>query len=69
MLAEIERRELRVTVTGEDQRQRHRAVQQVGAAWLAGQLGRTGHVEHVVEHLERHADPLAELRQRVAGTA
>ena len=58
--AQIELHELRVTLTGEDQRQRHRAVQQVGAARLAGQLARTRDVQHVVEHLEREPDPLAE---------
>ena len=49
---------------GEDQRQRDRAVQQVGAAGLAGALGRSRHVEHVVEQLEGQPDLLAEAPER-----
>ena len=52
-------------VAGQDQRQRDRAVEQVGAARLAGALGRPGHVEDVVEDLEGEADPLAERAERL----
>ena len=41
---------------GQDQRQGHGAVEQVGAARLAGALGRAGHVEDVVEELEGEPD-------------
>ena len=39
-LAQVERRQLGVAAAGQDQRQRHRAVEQVGAARLAGALRR-----------------------------
>ncbi len=52
----------------QDQRQRDRAVEQVGAAGLAGALRRAGDVKDVVEKLEGEADRAAEQRQRlVAG--
>ncbi len=51
---------------GEDQRQGDRAVEQVGAAGLAGALGRAGDVEHVVEELKGEADLGAESAQRLA---
>ena len=58
-------------LAGEDQRQRHGAVEQVGAAVLAGALGRPAHVEQVVEHLERDAEVLRRTprapRPRAAG--
>ena len=41
------------------------AVEQVGAAVLAGPLGRAGDVEHVVEQLEREADAAPEAAQHV----
>ena len=60
---QVERRQRRVALARQDQRQRDRAVEQVGAARLAGALDRARHVEHVVEDLERDADPAAELRR------
>ena len=39
--AQIERPQRRIALAGEDQRQRDRAVEQVGAAVLAGPLGRS----------------------------
>jgi hypothetical protein len=48
----------------QDEGQGHRPVEQVGAARLACALGRTRDVEHVVEHLECHAEALAEAPQR-----
>ena len=54
-------RQRRIALAREDQRQRDRAVQQVGAAVLAGPLGRPGDVEHVVEQLEGEPDAAAEV--------
>ena len=48
---------------GLDQRQGDRAVEQVGAARLAGPLRRAGDVEDVVEQLEGEADLGAEVAQ------
>ena len=57
--------ELGVALAREDQRQRDGAVEQVGAARLAGALDRAGDVEHVVEQLEGQADPARERAERV----
>jgi hypothetical protein len=46
-------------LTGEDPGQRHRPVEEIGAAGLAGPLGGPLDVEHVIEELERKADPRA----------
>ena len=59
-LPQVERPQRRVALARQDQRQRDGAVEQVGAAVLAGPLGRARDVEHVVEHLEREPDPAAE---------
>ena len=48
----------------EDERQRDGPVEQVGAAVLAGALGRAGDVEHVVEELEGEPDAAPEGAQR-----
>ena len=50
------RAERRVALAREDERQRHRPVEQVGAAVLARALGGPGDVEHVVEQLEGEPD-------------
>ena len=50
---------------GLDQRQGHGAVEQVGAARLAGPLRRPADVEYVVEQLEGEADPGSEAAQRL----
>ena len=63
--AQVELGQRGVALAGEDQRQRHRAVEQVGAARLAGALRRAADVEHVVEQLEREAD----LARRRSGAA
>ena len=62
--ARIERGKLRVGLAREDQRQRDRAVEQVGAARLARTLDRTADVEDVVEQLEREPDPASERAER-----
>ncbi len=62
---EVELREVGLAFAREDERQRDRAVEQVGAARLAGALDRAGHVEHVVEHLEGEADAARERAERV----
>ena len=58
-----------VALAREDERQRDRAVEQVGAAVLARALGGAGDVEDVVEQLERQADPAAERAERRRGRA
>ena len=62
-VAQVERGQPRIALAGEDERQRDRAVEQVGAAVLAGALGRARDVEHVVEQLEGEADPAPEARR------
>jgi hypothetical protein len=54
-----------IALARQDQRERDRAVEQVGSAVLAGPLGRAGDVEHVVEQLEREPDPAPELAEHV----
>src|SRR5260221_144735 len=48
-----------------DQRRLDRAVQQVGAAALAGLVRRAGHVEDVIEELEGQSDPVPEGSEAV----
>ena len=63
-------RQRRVALAREDQRQRDRAVEQVGAAVLAGALRRARDVEHVVEQLEGQPDPARRTRRaRSSGAA
>ena len=62
-------RQLRIALAREDQRQRDRAVEQVGAAVLAGALGRARDVEHVVEQLEGEPDPAAEVARAAVRVA
>ena len=68
-LAQVELSQLGVGLARQDQRQRDRAVEQVGAPGLAGALRRPGDVQHVVEQLEGHADPFAERGQGWERTA
>ena len=53
----------------QDERQRDRAVEQVGAAVLAGALGGPGDVEDVVEQLEGEADAAAERAEHLGVAA
>ena len=64
-LPQVERRQRRILLAGEDQRQRDRAVEQVRPAVLSGARGRAAHVQQVIEHLERDAEVLAERLQRL----
>ena len=66
---QVQPRERRVALAGEDERQRHRAVQQVRAAVLARPLGRSRDVEHVVEQLEGEPDPAPERAERLGVAA
>ena len=59
---QVDRADPGVRCGGLDQRQGHGAVEQVGAAGLAGPLRRAGDVEDVVEQLESEADLSPELR-------
>ena len=60
---QLDRVELGVAAASEDQRQGDGAVEQVGAARLAGALGRPADVEDVVEQLEGEADLAPEAGQ------
>ncbi len=62
----VERCQLAISLAGDDQRQRHGPVEQVGTLRLAGALRRTGDVEHVVEQLEREPDLLPEGGEQLA---
>ena len=63
--AGVERGELGVALAGDDEGQRDRAVEQVGAAVLARALGGARDVEDVVEQLEGEADAAPEVGERV----
>src|SRR5204862_3593926 len=56
-----------VTLTGEDQGERHGAVEQIGATSLPGSLGRPRDVQDVVEELECQADLAAERLEGADG--
>ena len=62
---EVRVADARIALRRLDQRQRHRAVEQVGAARLAGPLRRAADVEDVVEQLEGEPDAGAEAAQRL----
>src|SRR5437763_1036134 len=62
---EAERLEAGVAHASEDERQRHRSVQEVGPARLARALDRPRDVEHVVEHLEREPDASREVAESI----
>jgi hypothetical protein len=66
---QVERRELRLTFSGQDEGQCDRAVEQIRAARLARALDRARHVQHVVEHLEGQPDAPRERAQRLGERA
>ena len=61
--SQVDAAERGIPLRGEDPGQGHGAVEEVGAARLAGPFRRPGHVEHVVEKLEGETDAGAEYAQ------
>src|SRR5438874_2273491 len=61
--------QMRASLAREDEGQRHRAVEQVGAPLLAGALRRARDVEDVIEQLEGEADAPPEDAELIGGAA